>query len=251
MIAAIIQARMTSTRFPAKIMKEVMGRPLLDYMIERISFCHHINKVILATTVNKEDDPVVLFAKEKNLPFYRGSECDVLDRYYQASREYGVEHILRVTSDCPLIDPILCDHIVDIYIKSHIDFVHTGPTFAEGVDCEIFSFNALEKAWNGASLKSEREHITLYIHNHPELFKKITLINKTDDSKYRFTVDESEDFLVVKAIFEAFYRKNSLPFTTGEIKNFLDSHPDVYKLNAHIIRNEGLLKSLKEDSLVV
>lgn len=251
MIAAIIQVRMTSTRLPGKVMLEINGKPLLAYMLERLKFSKLIGKVIIATTINYKDNVIVKFCKKAGIDFYRGSENDVLDRYYNTAKEFCVKHIVRVSSDCPLIDPRVCDHIADVYFKSNVDFVHTGPTFAEGVDCEIFSFNVLEKAWNEASLKSEREHLTLYIHNHPELFKKITLINETDDSKYRFTVDELEDFLVVKAILEALYRKNSRPFTTSEIKIFLDSRPDVYKLNTHIIRNEGLLKSLKEDRFVV
>ena len=247
MIAAIIQARMTSTRLPGKVLMEVMGKPLIGYLVERLQYCRHLDKIILATTLNTEDDPIVDFAVRENILFYRGSEHDVLDRYYRTAKEFNIDHIMRITSDCPLIDPTICDLVVDTYIQENADFVHTGPTFAEGLDCEIFSFKVLEKAWNEAEMKSEREHVTLYLHNHPEIFKKISLVNDTDDSRYRFTVDEWEDFLVVKAIFETLYRKNTKPFSSDEIKHFLDSNPSVFKLNAHIIRNEGLVVSLKED----
>lgn len=247
MIAAIVQARMTSTRLPGKVMKMVNERPLLSYLVERLRFCNHLDKIILSTTTNKEDDSIVLFAKEENLYFYRGSEYDVLDRYYQTAKKFRIDHIMRITSDCPLIDSQICDHVIEVYFKSKVDSVHTGATFAEGVDCEVLSFKALEKAWHEASLKSEREHVALYLHNHPEIFKKITLINETNDSKYRFTVDEPEDFEVVKAIIEALYRKGAEPFKTKETISFLDEHPDIFKLNAHIIRNEGLLKSLRDD----
>ena len=238
---------MGSTRLPGKVLKEVMGRPLLSYQIERLKRVNKIEKIIIATTVNKEDDPIVQLCTKESIPCFRGSEEDVLDRYYQTADKFGVKHIVRITSDCPLIDPRLCDHVVEVYLESNVDFVHTGLTFAEGLDCEILSFSALERAWREASLKSEREHVTLYLHNHPELFKKITLTNKTDDSIYRVTIDEEEDFFVVKAIIEALYGKAPGLFAINEIKNFLDTHPEIFKLNANVTRNEGLLKSLRQD----
>ncbi len=250
MITAIIQARMTSTRLPGKVLKEVLGRPLLSYQLERLKSADNIYEIIIATTINKKDDPIVLFATKENLPFYRGSEEDVLDRYYQTAKAFNVDHIMRITSDCPLIDPQVCDRVAEVYHKSDVDFVHTGPTFAEGVDCEVFSFKALEKTWHEIGLKSEREHVTRYMHNHPELFKRVALANETDDGRYRFTVDEQDDFLVVVAILEALYGKGKKPFTTGEVKEFLDSHPEVFRLNAHIKRNEGLARSLEEEKKV-
>jgi len=250
MLAAIIQARMTSTRLPGKVLKEVMTRPLLSYQIERLRGVRKIEKIIVATTTNREDDPIVDLCNREEVDFYRGSEHDVLDRYYQTAKKFEVEHIMRITSDCPLIDPQICKSVIDVYFKTGADFVHTGLTFAEGVDCEILSFRSLERAWNEANLKSEREHMTLYLHNHPGLFKKITLTNKTDDSRYRFTVDEQEDFLVVKAVLEGLYKKNAQPFTTDEIKKFLDTHEEIFRLNLNIVRNQGLIKSLKQDKAV-
>jgi len=124
---------------------------------------------------------------------------------------------MRITADCPLVDPQICDMVVREYFDSHSDFVHIGLTFAEGVDCEVLSFKALEKAWREARLKSEREHVTLYLHNHPELFRKITLINNKNDNRYRFTVDEPEDFEVVKRIIEALYIEGKEPFGADKI----------------------------------
>lgn len=249
-IAAIIQARMTSTRLPGKVLMPCMERPLLSYLIERLRFSKYLDEIIIATTVNAEDEAIVLFAEGNGLPFYRGSEADVLDRYYRAAQVFGVDHILRVTSDCPLIDPRLCDRVIDAYRTSDVDYVHTGPTFAEGLDCEVFSFAALEQAWREASLVSEREHLTLYLHNHPELFKKMTMVNETDDSRYRFSVDEEEDYVVVKAILEGLYKENAEPFPPDEIKAFLDNNPSVAECNAHIIRNEGLVISLQNDRTI-
>jgi len=250
-VTAIIQARMTSTRLPGKVMKEVLGRPLLSYQIERLRFSKRIDDIIIATTTNKEDDPIVKFASKEGLKSYRGSEDDVLDRYYQTAKKYGVENILRLTGDCPLLDPIICDHSIDTYISGGGKFVHTGPTFAEGVDCEIFHYKYLKDAWKNAKKKSEREHCTLYFHNHPEKFDKVTLVKDTDDSRYRYAVDNPEDFLVVKAIVEHFYKDGNPNFSTDDIKRFLDANNDIFRLNVNIIRNEGLKKSLREDEKYV
>lgn len=247
MIAAIVQARMTSSRLPGKVLKEIMGTPILAYLIERLTFSKLIDKIILATTTNKEDDDIASFAVREKIPCYRGSENDVLDRYYQAAAKFDISHIVRITGDCPLVDPYLCDKMIGECLNAKAGYVYMGPSFAEGLDCEVLSFSALEKAWKDSVLKSEREHVTLYIYNHPELFNHIVLHNETDDSKYRITIDEPEDYAVVKLIIEKLYRKGLQPFSTAEIKDFLDKNPDILSLSAHIVRNEGLLKSLKED----
>ena len=247
-VTAIIQARMTSTRLPGKVLMEVMGRPLLSYQIERLRFSKRIDSIIIATTTNKEDDQIGELAQKEELNFYRGSEDDVLDRYYRAAKEYKVKHIMRLTADCPLISPEVCDSIAKTYFESGVDYIRTGESFAEGLDCEVIGFRVLTQAWFEAKLKAEREHVTLYIRNHPELFKTMVKENETDDSRYRITVDEEEDFLVVKAILESLYKENDSYFTVREIKLYLDSHLEVYRLNSDIIRNEGILKSLQAES---
>ena len=247
MIAAIVQARMTSTRLPGKVLLKVMGRPLLSYQIERLRRINNIDNIIIATTVNRDDDPIVELCNRESVFYFRGSENDVLDRYYQAAKKFGVNDIMRITADCPLIDPEICSRVVNVYLESEVDYIHTGLTFAEGLDCEVLSFNVLERSRQEAVLLSEREHVTQYVHNHPELFKKVAFQNKTDDSKYRFTVDEQEDFLVVKAIFEGLYDTYSSLFSAAEIKSFLDAHPDIFQINAAVIRNYGLLKTFKDD----
>jgi spore coat polysaccharide biosynthesis protein SpsF (cytidylyltransferase family) len=249
-VTAIIQARMTSTRLPGKVLIQVMGRPLLSYQIERLRFSKKIDRIIIATTTNKEDDQVVELVNRKRVKYYRGDEYDVLDRYYQAAKEYEVEHIMRLTADCPLIQPDICDRMASTYFQGGFDYLRTGPTFAQGLDCEILSLISLEKAWKNARLKSEREHVTLYIRNHPELFATKTVENGTDDSKYRITVDHEEDYLVVKAIIENLYGDNCKYLNIEDIKSFLESHPAIFVLNRNIARNEGLLKSLEEDALV-
>lgn len=246
-VAAIIQARMTSTRLPGKVLMEVMERPLLSYQIERLRYSKLIKSIIIATTVNKEDDPIVELCQKEDIAFYRGSEDDVLDRYYQAAKKYNVKHIIRLTADCPLIDPKICDLVVEKYISADADYVHTGQSFTEGLGCEVFKFHVLEKVWKNAHLKSEREHVTLHIRNCWEEFHCITLENEIDDSKYRITVDEKNDFFVVKALLESLYFKCKKPFLIDDVKKNLEEHPEIYALNANVVRNEGLLKSLKEN----
>lgn len=246
-VTAIIQARMTSTRLPGKVLMEVMGRPLLSFQIERLRFSKRIEEIIIATTTNKEDDPIFELAKKEGLNFYRGSEDDVLGRYYQTARKYNITHIMRLTADCPLIDPVICDRIANAYFERGVDYIRTGETFAEGLDCEIMGFNAVVKAWRNAETKHEREHVTPYIRNHPELFKTMVKENDTDDSKYRITVDKEKDFIVVKTILENLYKSKENFFSIHKIKEFLNKNPIVYQLNARIIRNEGSLKSLQEE----
>ena len=249
-VTAIIQARMTSSRLPGKVLMEVMERPLLSYQIERLRFSKIINNIIISTTVNKEDDPIIQLCQKEGLNFYRGSEGDVLDRYYQTAKEYNVQHIMRLTADCPLIQPDICDRVASIYFNSSADYVYTDVTFAEGLDCEVFTFQALSQAWREARLRSEREHVTPYIQNHPEKFQRITVENETDDSKYRITVDEHNDFLAVKTILKNLYKGLDSYFAITEIKALLDSHPEIYSLNSHIVRNEGFSKSLQEDDTI-
>jgi spore coat polysaccharide biosynthesis protein SpsF (cytidylyltransferase family) len=249
-VTAIIQARMTSARLPGKVLMEVMGRPLLSYQIERLRFCKRIRDIIIATTTNKEDDPIAELSHKEGLKLYRGSEDDVLDRYFQAAKEYEAEHIMRLTADCPLIDPVHLDRMIKSFFLKKADYIYPSPTCAEGLDAEVFTFQALEKACNHSKLISEREHVTQYFHNNPDLFKIMRLKNKTDDGKYRITVDEKEDFQVVKRIIEELYATEDKPFGIEKITTFLDNHPDVFNLNSHITRNEGLIKSLEEDTEV-
>ena len=247
-VTAIIQARMNSTRLPGKVLTKVMGRPLLSYQLEGLRLSKRISEVIIATTVNREDDPIEKLASKEELKFFRGSEDDVLDRYYQTAKKYSVKHIMRITADCPFIQPDICDRIADTYINSGVEYIRTGETFAEGLDCEVASFNVLSQAWQEAKLKSEREHVTQYIVSHPEIFHISIVENETDDSKYRLSIDEKEDFLVIKAILENLYVGTDNYITIKQIKDFLDNHPEIYGLNTHIIRNEGLLRSFQKDN---
>jgi len=249
MLSAIIQARMSSTRLPGKVLMEVMGKPLLLYQLERVKKVSQIKQIIVATTVNKEDDPIAKLCKEKSILYFRGSEEDVLERYYLSASQFQADPVIRLTADCPLLDPDILNKLINTYKNNNYDYVHTGLTYAEGLDCEIFSFRVLKIAYEKARLESEREHALLYLHNHKSDFHIFSMENSTDDSKYRFTVDEPEDYEVVKILIENLYRKTET-FDYQQIKQFLDSHYEIFRLNSNIIRNEGLSISLQNDKLI-
>lgn len=250
MIVAIIQARMGSTRCEGKVMSPILGKPMIGYLLERISCSRHIDKIVLATSEDPRNQVMCEYVKSLGFDVYVGDEDDVLDRYYQAALIQKADDIVRITGDCPLIDVEICDRLFDMYLEGNVNYAHLSPRFAEGLDCEIFSFEWLKIAWKEALMKSEREHVTLYLNNHLDRFSKKIMDNDTDDSKYRITVDEPADLAVVKAIFEALYQQGTPPFQFPEVKMFLDENPDIYQLNSNIIRNEGLIISLQKDEIV-
>lgn len=243
----IVQARMTSSRLPGKVLMLIEGKPVLDYLFAQLKFVKKLDKVILATTLNQEDDPIIDFAKSRGIDYFRGSEPDVLERFYLAASQNNAQHIMRITGDCPLIDPDVCSRVIDCYLNEQVDLVNTGTSFAEGLDCEVFSFSALETAHQAATKISEREHVTLYIHQHIDDFKKLTLENSTNDSKFRITLDEKEDFQVIEAIIRGIENKEDHPIEFKKVKEFLENHTEVSQLNSSIVRNEGLKKSLAAD----
>lgn len=247
MVSAIIQARMTSSRLPGKVMLEIRGKPVLSYLIERVRAIPRIEQVVIATTGNATDDVLEDFSRKECVLCYRGSENDVLSRYYEAARRFGATHVVRITSDCPLIDPQICGKAIELYFREMLDYVCLSPAFAEGLDFEIFSLEALTIAHKNATLMYEREHVTRYFHNHPESFRLGKLENACDDGRYRITIDEPEDFDVVKALVEALYQEDAKPFPFAAMKKYLDDHPDIFQKNAHILRNEGLLISLQKE----
>lgn len=246
-VTAIIQARMTSTRLPGKVLMHAGGKPLLQWQLEQLRPSQAIARVVIATTLNADDDPVEDFARQQGVPVYRGSELDVLDRYFQAAKTFGAEHVMRLTADCPLVQPQICDLVAREYFDAGADYAITGSNFAEGVDCEVLRFAALERSWKDAAKASEREHATLYIRNHPEIFTIRQVNNDRDDSSYRITVDQQEDFQVVEAILENVSPGPDGSIAIGQVREFLDAHPEIHRLNSSIERNEGLKRSLLED----
>lgn len=244
---AIIQARMLSRRCPGKVMREVMGKPLIGHMLDRLRHSKYISDCVVATSVDNSNKPLCDYLEKNNVKIFRGSEDNVLERFYLAAKKFGEDTLVRLTADCPLIDPVIVDEYIKTYFLKKVDFIHPHPSFAAGLDVEVFSFKALEEAYNNAIMKSEKEHLTQYFFNNPDKFKKTHLENRTDDSKYRITVDEEADFLVIEQIFEALYTDENTVFGFDKIRQFLNEHEDVFNLNSSIIRGEGLLISLEED----
>lgn len=239
---------MGSTRLPGKILSEINGVPLLQHLIRRTSKSKKITKIVVATTTSAEDDATEHFCRENQLECFRGSNEDVLDRYYQTAKQYPeYDTVVRLTGDCPLIDPEVIDQVVELFEKGDYDYVSNvnPPTFPDGLDVEVFRRSALEEAWRDSELTSEREHVTLFIRQ-GEKFKKGNLSGQEDLSSYRFTVDQLEDLAVVKFLIE----------NSDENSNYrnhielINRHPDIKKLNLTAKRNEGLAKSLKNDKKI-
>jgi spore coat polysaccharide biosynthesis protein SpsF (cytidylyltransferase family) len=252
MFVAIIQARMGSTRLPGKVMKKILDKPLIAYLLERVSKSKYIDKIILATTTNIEDNVLSDYVTNLGYEVFRGSEDDVLGRYYNAYLTLGnlkndVKGIVRITGDCPLFEVYNCDLLINNFINKNLDYNFLSPNFAEGLDCEVFTTRALNEAYKNAKLKSEREHITQYLHNNKDLYKIEPFDKIIDDSKYRITIDEPEDFIVVENIIK-FFDKNCIELRFENIKKYLDENQNIFNINSSIIRNEGLIKSLKNDS---
>lgn len=248
-ITAIIQARLGSTRLPGKTMMVIENVPLLGHLVKRIKATTCVNDIIIATTVNKRDDAIVEFAGNNNLKFYRGSEEDVLDRFYNTSVEFNVDTIVRVTPDCPLLDPKVVDLVVSAYRAGNYDYVSNViiPTFPDGLDTEVFSFQSLKKAWHEATLPSEREHVTAYIVKNPDQFRIFNVKRDGEDISWmRWTVDTQKDFEFVKEIFSNISNKEDI-FFLEDVLDVLHRKPELLKMNADIMRNEGYLKSLQKD----
>lgn len=245
----ITQARMASTRLPGKILLEIQGQSLLKIHLDRLRNCRNISKIIVATTDTPEDDRTAALAKSWGFEVFRGSEHDVLSRFYEAALPHRPNWIVRVTADCPLIDPVLVDEVIDFTQKNRVDYGSNVlvERFPDGQDIEVFTFDALEKSYRNATKKSDREHVTLYIRNHlsplaENQFQAANFTSDIDYSKVRMTVDEAADFELIKRLIEELGTDKSWLEYTQHLMN-----SELSQINAGISRNEGLLKSLKED----
>ncbi|MBD3426529.1 MAG: NTP transferase domain-containing protein [Candidatus Omnitrophica bacterium] len=249
---AIIQARMGARRLPGKVLMELSGRPVLEHVINRVMKARNVSRIIVATSLDREDKKIADFAKSRGVNVYRGSQDDVLDRFYRAALCYSAEHIIRITADCPVLDPGVIDRVADMYFGKEADYCSNVmvPTFPDGEDVEIFSFKSLKEAWERAELPSEREHVTPYIRNHPERFKCASLENDQDLSHKRWTLDRIEDYRFLEVLFGNLYKENPF-FGMGEILGFLRGNPEAGDINSNIARNEGYARSLEEDEKVI
>lgn len=230
---------MGSERLPGKILKSIHLQngdiPLLQFAIERLKTIPSKPDVILATTVNNSDDPTEKLGKQLGIRVFRGSETDVLERYYKAASATKADIVLRVTGDCPLIDPDICEQAIQEIIKTDADYVSNVlvRTYPRGLDVEAIQFSILEKLYRDVHDPRYREHVTLYIYEHQNEFKVKNFKFEKDLSYHRWTVDHSEDFELIQRIISSLYPKNP-KFRMGDVIALLSEHPDWLEINSHI-----------------
>lgn len=233
----IVQARMSSTRLPGKVLKTVLGKPLLEYQIERLQHVQNADDVVVATTINPADDPIVEFCQASQTQFYRGSEDDVLSRYYGAAQQFKADTVVRVTSDCPLIDPKVVEQVIRTYLQDFpsYDYVSNclSRTYPRGMDTEVFSMQLLREIDQAATAQADREHVTPFIYHHPHSYKLGEVRYFDDQSHHRWTVDTTEDFMLVCQMLENLYPR--LPnFSLEDCLELHRQNPEWVNINSEI-----------------
>jgi spore coat polysaccharide biosynthesis protein SpsF len=228
---------MSSTRLPGKVLKPVLGKPLLAYQVERLQGVEHADTIVLATTTSEVDHVLVDFAQRHGLACYRGSEDDVLSRYCEATEEAGADVVIRVTSDCPLIDPAVIDKVIAAYTQAQPNCDYASNTmrrtYPRGMDCEVFSRKALDTAQAEAVESADREHVTPFIYRHPHRFALRNVEYTSDQSHHRWTVDTVQDFALVSRMLEHLYPERP-KFTLEDCLDLLAEHPDWARINARV-----------------
>lgn len=248
---AVIQARCGSSRLPSKVLKDLCGKSVLERVVERVKKSQYVDEVVVATTFNKEDLPIVRLISGMGVRVFMGNALDVLDRYYQVAKLVQPEYVIRITADCPVFDTETLDDAIR-KLKPGTDYMAAlSETLPDGLDLEIIRFEVLKRTWKEAQLMSEREHVTMYIKNNRELFHiqdyQCVLGNLHNE---RWTVDEEEDYQFIKNIYEHFYVIGKDDFNASDILEYLNDYPEVRRINQGFVRNEGLLISLRNDKIV-
>lgn len=250
-IVAIIQARMGSTRLPGKVLKPILGRPMLWHIVQRVRWVTGVVEVVVATSDQPGDNPIQRFCREYGIASFAGSENDVLDRFYHTAVKYEGDPLIRITGDCPFVDPGVVGRLLELYGTGRYDHVGVatgagaifldGGRFPDGLDAECFSFAVLERAWRGATEPSDREHVTPYMWRAPGQFRVGTLKSEKDYSHLRWTVDNESDFQLVSQAYEALYQEDK-PFLMADILRYLASHPELAEINESFVGQEGYLE---------
>ena len=238
-VNAIIQARCGSTRFPNKVFALIDGKPLLWHVVNRLKYATKIDDIIVATTVSEKDDKIEEWCKENNVHCFRGSEENVLNRYYSASEAFPSDYVVRITADDPFKEPKVIDAVITKLIEEGYDHVTNNlpPSFPEGLDCEAFKKSALDRSEKEAETAFEREHVTQYIYHHPEIFKIGNVSNPENLSYLRWTVDKDVDFEMVKAVYAHRNPANKGILLMDEILDILKANPEIEKINSEVERS--------------
>ena len=247
-VLVFLQARMSSSRLPGKVLLDLKGKPMLIRQIERIHKAHSIDGLVVLTSKSPSDDAIYEVCKAYSIECFRGDLDNVLNRFYTASLYYKPEHIVRVTGDCPLLDWTVLDQVVNKHLSDPHDYTSNTlePTYPDGLDVEIFTKDCLDKMHDKAESATQKEHVTYYCYTHSDDFTLQNVTNpEGDKSTYRWTVDNVEDFALVESVYEGLYSINN-DFIAKDIEEYLLKNPDVARLNQHINRNEGLLGEVIE-----
>lgn len=232
-VTAIIQARIGSTRLAGKVLADIGGQPMLWRVIARTRAAETLDQIVVATTTESADDAIVVFCRERGVACFRGSEEDVLDRYYQAAREDGADVVVRITSDCPLIDPEIVDKTVRAFLSELPDYASNGVvrTYPRGLDTEVMTLRALEMAWREARQPYQRTHVTPYIYENPDRFRILSVTGDHDYSAYRWTVDAREDLELVRAVYS---RLQGDGFLLNDVVRLMEREPEVAQINRSV-----------------
>ncbi len=235
--SAVIQVRLGSTRFPGKVLTDILGKPMLWYLIERLKASQSLDNIILAMPDTRANNLLQEFAKKNNISYFMGSEYDVLDRYYQAIRKFKVKTIVRICADCPLADPRIVDEVIRLHQKEGNDYTSNTieRSFPRGLDVEVFELKSFEQVKRYAIKNYEKEHVTAYFYQNPSKFKLscYRAKGKLNHPGFRLTVDTPEDFILIKNIFSRLYKKGKL-FTADDIIDLLEREPNLVEINKNI-----------------
>lgn len=237
-VICIVQARTGSTRLPAKVLKKICNKTILEHVIDRLKRIDNIDEIVIATTTLEQDNAIVAEAARLKVPAFRGSENDVLSRYYNCSKQFNADIVVRITSDCPLIDKKITKQIIKYYLDNYPKFDYVSNTiertFPRGLDTEVFSFKALEKAFYEAESQSEREHVTPYIWCNPDIFKMGQYIGFEDFSNLRWTLDTKEDFVLINEIYKYLYEEFGNDFDSSDILKLYNKYEELLSINDEI-----------------
>ena len=249
-ITVIIEARTGSSRLRNKVVAEIEGKPMIFYVIDRVKQIKSVEQIILATTQEKNDKILIEIAKQNSIGIFTGDSMDVLNRDYQCALQNNADPIIRITGDCPLIDPDIIGEMLEFYLKNNYDYISNriNPKYPDGLDVEIYSFKTLQMVEQNAKLSSERALVTTYITKNPKIFKIFSYENQEDLSGHRWTVDEQNDLEFVRKIYSIMKPKTN--FSMNEIIEILVKNPELLKINSGIMRNEGHLKLYDNDKVV-
>ncbi|BBN81097.1 spore coat protein [Pseudoalteromonas sp. A25] len=248
-VTAFIQARMSSTRLPGKVLKDILGKPMLLHIVERLRHAKTLSNIVVLTSDGSSDDAIATLCQNHSIHCFRGSLDDVLGRFFAASEKYPSDHIVRITADCPLVDSLLVDSIVTKHIQQNADYTSNchPAMYPDGLDVEVMRTAALQQANNEATSPHQREHVTPYFLTHKTMFKCCNFDAPSKIPQYRLTVDHPEDFQLIKKIYETLYSVDN-NFSLNSTLSLLAKHPNWLSVNEHFIRNEALQSNAAGDN---